>query len=58
VDDKVDTLGAGLHSMIVPAKWFFDLFYRFQNVDGNNDVAAATNLRGPTNPAGDIPPVR
>jgi hypothetical protein len=46
VDDKVD---------IVPAKWFLDLFYRFQNVDGNNDFEAGASLRGPTNPAGDIP---
>jgi hypothetical protein len=55
VDDKVDTLGAGLNFTIVPAKWFLDLFYRFQNVDGNNDFEAGASLRGPTNPAGDIP---
>jgi MtrB/PioB family decaheme-associated outer membrane protein len=55
VDDKVDTIGAGLNFTLVPAKWFLDLFYRFQNVDGNNDFEAGPNLRGPTNPAVDIP---
>jgi hypothetical protein len=36
VDDKVDTLGAGANFTLVPEKWFFDLFYRYQKVDGNN----------------------
>ncbi len=54
VDDKVDTVGAGLNFTLVPTKWFLDLFYRYQNVDGNNDFDAGPAIRPATNPVADI----
>lgn len=55
VDDKVDTIGAGAHFTLVPEKWFLDLFYRYQKVDGDNAIEAGPALRPPaTNPAQSI----
>jgi hypothetical protein len=54
VDDKVDTIGAGANFTLVPEKWFLDLFYRYQKVDGDNAIEAGTALRPPTNPAQSI----
>ncbi|HSF15494.1 MAG TPA: MtrB/PioB family outer membrane beta-barrel protein [Vicinamibacteria bacterium] len=55
VDDKIDSFGAGASFTLVPNAWFFDLFYRYQKVDGNNAFTAGTTLRPPSNPARDIP---
>src|SRR3990172_2853236 len=45
VDDKVDTLGAGVDFILVPDAWFLDLLYRYQKVDGNNAFTAGPTLR-------------
>ncbi len=45
VDDKVNSLGAGANFMLVPDRWFLDIFYRYQKVDGNNAMEAGTDLR-------------
>jgi hypothetical protein len=58
VDDKVDTLGAGVNFVLVPDAWFLDLLYRYQKVDGNNDFTAGPALRpgtSPTTTVTDIP---
>jgi len=55
VDDKVDTIGAGADFTLVPDKWFLNLFYRYQKVDGNNDFTAGALARPPaTGPVEDI----
>jgi hypothetical protein len=54
VDDKVDSIGAGANFTLVPDKWFFDLFYRYQKTDGSNDFEAGEAIRPPTNPVADI----
>jgi MtrB/PioB family decaheme-associated outer membrane protein len=58
VDDKIDTLGAGVNFILVPNAWFLDLLYRYQKVDGNNHFTAGAALRPgtlPTNTVTDIP---
>jgi MtrB/PioB family decaheme-associated outer membrane protein len=58
VDDKVDTVGAGVNFTLVPNSWFLDLMYRYQKVDGNNDLSAGSSLRpgtSPTTTVTDIP---
>ncbi|HXV63565.1 MAG TPA: MtrB/PioB family outer membrane beta-barrel protein [Vicinamibacteria bacterium] len=55
VDDKVDSFGAGANFTLVPQTWFFDIFYRYQRVDGNNAFEAGPALRSPSSPAEDIP---
>jgi MtrB/PioB family decaheme-associated outer membrane protein len=54
VDDTVDSIGGGANLALVPNRWLLDLFYRYQNVDGNNDFTAGTALK-PTTPPEDIP---
>jgi opacity protein-like surface antigen len=49
VDDKVDTIGAGLRVALVPDKWLLNLLYRYQKVNGYN---AFTSGGSPTE---DIP---
>jgi hypothetical protein len=49
VDDKVDTIGAGLHFAIVPDVWRLSLFYRYQKVDGNNAFTAGAGQGSPEN---------
>ena len=53
-DDKVDSIGAGANFTLVPEKWFLDLFYRYQKVNGDNAITAGVALRPPTNPAQSI----
>jgi hypothetical protein len=48
VEDKVDSLGAGADLTLVPDKWFLNLFYRYQKVDGNNAFTAGSSARPPT----------
>ena len=48
VDDKVDSFGAGADFTLVPDKWFLNLFYRYQKVDGNNAFTAGASARPPT----------
>jgi len=48
VDDKVDSVGAGADFTLVPDKWFLNLFYRYQKVDGNNALTAGASARPPT----------
>jgi hypothetical protein len=56
VDDKIDTIGAGANFTLVPEKWFLELFYRYQNVDGDNAITAGPAIRPPaTNPVQSIP---
>jgi hypothetical protein len=47
VDDKVDSVGAGVRWAFVPDTWYLHLFYRYQKVDGNNAFTAGANLRDP-----------
>ncbi len=47
VDDKVDTIGAGLRVSLVPDKWLLSLFYRYQKVDGNNTFTAGAGRGTP-----------
>jgi hypothetical protein len=55
VDDKVNTIGAGFNFTLVPEKWFLELFYRYQKVDGNNAIDAGPAIRPPaTNPVQSI----
>jgi Putative outer membrane beta-barrel porin, MtrB/PioB len=55
-DSKVNSLGGGATVSFVPDKWVFDLFYRYQKVDGNNAFTAGSGLRNSTtNPVVDIP---
>jgi hypothetical protein len=56
VDDKVDSFGAGADFTLVPDKWFLNLFYRYQKVDGNNAFTAGARARPPTTgPVENIP---
>ena len=56
VDDKVDSIGVGADFTLKPEKWFLNLSYRYQKVDGNNDFTAGTAVRPPTvGPVEDIP---
>jgi hypothetical protein len=56
VDDKVDSVGAGADFTLVPDKWFLNLFYRYQKVDGNNALTAGASVRPPTvGPVENIP---
>jgi Putative outer membrane beta-barrel porin, MtrB/PioB len=56
VDDKVNSFGVGADFTIVPDKWFLNLSYRYQKVDGNNDFTAGPLVRPPTvGPVEDIP---
>jgi hypothetical protein len=48
VDDKVDSVGAGADFTLVPDRWFLDVFYRYQKVDGNNAFTAGALARPPT----------
>jgi len=41
VKDKVSSIGGGAKLTLKPDKWYFDLFGRYQKVNGNNDVFAA-----------------
>lgn len=54
VDDKVDSIGAGANFTLVPEKWFLDLFYRYQKVNGDNAITAGPALRPATNPVQSI----
>ena len=45
VDDKVNSFGAGADFTLVPDKWFLNLFYRYQKVDGNNAFTAGSAAR-------------
>ncbi len=54
-DSKVDSFGAGATLSFVPDKWIFDLFYRYQTVDGNNAFTAGSALRNASNPVENIP---
>lgn len=55
VDDKVDSFGAGADFTLVPDKWFLNVFYRYQKVDGNNAFTAGERARPPaTGPVEDI----
>jgi hypothetical protein len=47
VDDKVDTIGAGLRFDLVPDTWLLNLFYRYQKVDGNNAFTAGEGRGDP-----------
>jgi len=47
VEDKVDSFGAGADFTLVPDKWFLNLFYRYQKVDGNNAFTAGASARPP-----------
>ncbi len=49
IDNKVDTLGAGLRFAIVPDTWMLNLFYRYQKVDGNNAFTAGEGRGTPEN---------
>ena len=40
VQDKTNSVGAGLNLTLVPEKWTMGLFGRYQKVDGQNDIAA------------------
>jgi len=56
VDDKVDSFGAGADFTLVPDKWFLNLFYRYQKVDGNNAFTAGASARPPAvGPVENIP---
>jgi hypothetical protein len=56
VDDKMDSFGAGADFTLVPDKWFLNLFYRYQKVDGNNAFTAGASARPPTvGPVENIP---
>ena len=56
VNDKVDSFGAGAEFTLVPAKWFLNLFYRHQKVDGDNAFTAGVRARPPTTgPVENIP---
>lgn len=39
ITSKGNSFGAGADFTLVPEKWFFKLFARYQKVDGNNDVS-------------------
>jgi MtrB/PioB family decaheme-associated outer membrane protein len=56
VDDKVDSIGLGADFTLVPEKWFLNLLYNYQKVDGNNDLTAGPLARpATTGPVEDIP---
>jgi MtrB/PioB family decaheme-associated outer membrane protein len=40
VEDVVDSIGAGFNVALVPDKWSWNSFARFQKVDGRNDLAS------------------
>jgi MtrB/PioB family decaheme-associated outer membrane protein len=56
VDDKVDSIGVGADLTLKPERWFLNLSYRYQKVNGNNDLTAGAAARPPTvGPVEDIP---
>jgi hypothetical protein len=38
ITTKGDTIGAGADFTLAPDEWWLRLFYRYQDIDGNNDV--------------------
>jgi MtrB/PioB family decaheme-associated outer membrane protein len=42
VNDKTNSFGAGGKFTLKPEKWYLDLFGRYQEVNGNNDIASPT----------------
>jgi MtrB/PioB family decaheme-associated outer membrane protein len=56
VDDKVDSFGGGADFTLQPDKWFLNLSYRYQKVDGNNAFTAGALARpASVGPVEDIP---
>ena len=41
VGDKVNSVGVGADFILVPDKWFLNLYGRYQKVDGNNTLFSA-----------------
>ena len=56
VDDKVDSIGLGADFTLKPEKWFLNLAYHYQKVNGNNDLTAGALARpASVGPVEDIP---